>query len=181
MVMGSWILTRSNFGLELQVSNNSAVTSIDEFNTQSPGWLALHPASSRQERLKLLSMGEVAYSKAKEQQAIAWIRSNPKRFLELTLGRIRQFWLPRMNRLPQTIAMDALTVLAIAGLVLLWRRSREIALLLAGACLAYASIYTVIEVGMRYRFPIEGFLLFLASYAVYTWIAGIHARKIATA
>jgi hypothetical protein len=181
LVLGSWVLTRSNFGHELQVSNNSETTSRIEFNEHSPGWLAQHPASNREERLKLLSMGEVAYSKAKEKLAIQWIRSNPKRFMELTLGRIQQFWFPQMHRLPQTIAMDMITILAMAGIVRLWKRSREVALLLGSASLAYSSIYIIIEVAMRYRFPVEGFLLILGAYAVYSWVADRNARRIATA
>jgi hypothetical protein len=177
IVLGSWVLTRSNFGENLQLSNNSVATSDTEFNVRNPAWSVFNPHTSPEEYLRVKQMGEVAYNEAKKQQAIQWIRSNPKRFVELSLERIALFWFPRMLRLPQTIAMDLLTILAIAGIVRLWKARPEIALMLGGACIAYSLVYLVVEVSPRYSFPIEGFLLILGSYAVYSWVAGRNAHS----
>jgi hypothetical protein len=172
IVLGSWVLTRSNFGLNLQLSNNSVATSDTEFNTRNRAWEVLNPNTNPEENRKVKQLGEVAYNEAKKQQAIQWIRSNPKRFLELTLERIALFWFPQMLFLPQTIEMDSMTLLAIAGLVRLWKARPQIALMLSRACIAYSSVYLIIEVSSRYSFPMEGFLLIFASYAVYSWVTG---------
>lgn len=171
IVMGSWVLTRSNFGANLQFSNNNVATADTEFNERNPAWRVFNPYSNPEECLRVKQMGEVAYNNAKEQEAIQWIRSNPKRFVELSLERIALFWFPRMLRLPQTFALDLLTILAIAGAIRLWKARPEIALLLGGACIAYSLVYLVIETSPRYSFPIEGLLLILGSYAVYSWVS----------
>jgi hypothetical protein len=172
IVLGRWLLTRSNFGVNLHISNNSIASSDAEINVHNPTWQVLNPYINPEERLMVKQMGEVAYDEAKKEQAIQWIQANPKRFWELTLERIILFWFPRMLRLPQTIAMDLLTILAIAGVIRLRKAKPEIALLLGGACIAYSSVFVVVEVFPRYCFPIEGFLLILASYAVYSWVTG---------
>lgn len=168
--MGTLILTRSNFGLELQISNNDYATTSEELNEQNTKWSAQHPYSDREQRLQYMRMGEVAYYNAKLQQAILWIRSHPRQFTLLSLGRIKQFWFPRMHRFPQTIAMDLLTILAVAGLIRLWRNSPAVALFLAITVVGYSLVYVVIEVAMRYRFPVEGFLLLLGAYRVCAWL-----------
>jgi len=192
MVLGSWVLTRSNFGLELQVSNNSVLTADLEHNVLSPAWKTIHPNLNREESLKVLRMGEVAYDQAKKDQAIQWIRSNPKQFAELSLERIALFWFPRTRAILfpwgyrlQTIAIPLIsrliTILATAGVIRLWKPKPEIALLLGGACIAYSLVYIVIQVSPRYSFPIYGFLLILGSHAVYTWVAGgVAHRTLAT-
>ena len=173
LVLGSWILTRSNFGLELQVSNNSISTGSLETNLESPQWHALHPSTSKEEQLKVLRMGEVAYNKAKKEQAIHWIRSNPKQFMKLTWERIVSFWFPRMGSRRYTILMAMITILAMVGIIRLWKIKPEIALLLGSACVAYSLVYIVIEASLRYRYPIEGFLLLLSSYALYSWLPSL--------
>jgi hypothetical protein len=181
IVLGSWVLTRSTFGLNLEESNNDIASSDAELNMRNPALLRFNPDTSAAECLSIRQMGEVAYNKAKEQQAIEWIRSHPKRFADLTLERIVLFWFPRMLRLPQTIAMDLLTILAIIGIVRLRKVRPEIALILGGACIAYSSLYPIFETSPRYSFPIEGFLLILGSYAVYSWVSGRNAHGVKAA
>jgi hypothetical protein len=176
--LGTLILTRSNFGLEFQVSNNGIATSDAELNVRNPAWARLHPNTSPEEREKVRLMGEVTYNKAKRDEALQWIKSNPKRFLELTAGRIALFWFPRMLHLPQTLIQSCITILAIAGAIKLWRDQPTIALFFGSACVAYSLAYIVIEVSPRYRFPIEGFLLLLGSYYVCSKLA---ARAVPTA
>jgi hypothetical protein len=72
-----------------------------------------------------------------------------------------------------------MTILAIAGVIRLWKEKPELALMLGGACIAYSLVYVVIQVCPRFNFPIEGFLLILASYAVYSWLEGRNAHRVA--
>ncbi|MGH9560114.1 MAG: hypothetical protein ACRD3S_01555 [Terracidiphilus sp.] len=176
VALGSWVLLRSNFGLELQVSNNSTSTSDADFNLNQATWHEQHPSSSSEERQKVLRMGEVAYDQAKKQEALGWIRSHPQQFIKLTAGRIARFWFPRMGSRRYTIPLGAMTALAILGVIRLWYAKPEIALLLGSACVAYSLIYTVIEVSIRYRVPLEGLLLFLGAYAVQSAFPRRYAR-----
>ncbi|MGA9626772.1 MAG: hypothetical protein WBQ65_20020 [Bryobacteraceae bacterium] len=97
-VLGSLIWTRSNFGLESQVSNNNTMTADLERNVRLPGFASLHPLAGPDERAKVRIAGEVAYQRSKQRQALAWIASHKRRFLLLTAGRFRLFWLPNMRR-----------------------------------------------------------------------------------
>jgi hypothetical protein len=166
--LGRMIFTRSNFGLELQVSNNSLVGSDLEANVRNGGWIVFHPYTSLEEREKVRLLGEVAYNRAKLWQALTWIHRNPTRFLQLTIGRITLFWFPRLAGPWQTLAQRIITLFAIAGFVSLWKTHRANAIYLGGACVAYSLIYAVIQVSPRYRFPIEGFLLILASSPIWS-------------
>jgi len=64
MELDSFILTRSNFGLELWVSNGP-----DRTFDLPTNYGRLHPLSNRDEAAKLVHLGEVAYNKEKLQEA----------------------------------------------------------------------------------------------------------------
>src|SRR5271166_5900504 len=63
--LGSFIWTRSSFGLELQVSNNDLATADLERNVRTKQFKDNHPFSSDSERAKARSAGEVAYQHSK--------------------------------------------------------------------------------------------------------------------
>jgi hypothetical protein len=56
--------------------------------------------------------------------------------------------------------------LAIWGAAVMHRNRNPFAWPLIAAAVAYSGIYLVVEVGARYRFPIEGILLVFASVPV---------------
>ncbi len=172
--LGHFIFTRSAFGLNLHESNNSVATSDLEANVRNMNWRPLNPNTSKEERQKVRELGEVAYDRAKFDEAIVWIRHNPLRFLRLTLGRVALFWFPRMRRFWQTFVQAALMLLAIGGFIKLWKSCPVVDVFLASSCIAYSLAYIVIEVSPRYRFPIEGILLLLGSYFV--WETASHRR-----
>lgn len=176
--LGTMIFTRSNFGLELQLSNNPIAHSDEEFNVRNTAWGKLHPYNNPDEREKVRWVGEVAYNRDKLKEAVGWIRANLGRFLQLTLGRIALFWFPRMLRFPQTFIQACIMILAIAGLIRLWKARPDIALLLGSACFAYSLVYVLIEVSPRYRFPIEGYLLLLSSFFLSTVLAPSEGKAI---
>jgi hypothetical protein len=162
--LGSLIWTRSNFGLELQVSNNDLLTADLERNMGMPAFALLHPFMSASERAKVRAAGEVSYQHSKRREAFAWIASHKQRFMLLTAERFRLFWLPRMRQAWQTMLEDVLTVLGLSGLALLfWKR--EASAWVPGAVLAaYPAVYYVIQVSPRYRFPMECILFLLAAH-----------------
>ncbi len=163
IALGAPIWTRSNFGLELQVSNNDLMTADLERNVRLPGFGLLHPFLSAGERDKVRIAGEVEYQRSKEQQAFAWIAAHKRRFVQLTAERFRLFWLPNMRRPWQSTFEAALTIAGLCGLALLFWSGHAFAWIASAALVAYPSVYYVIQVSPRYRFPLEPILFLLAA------------------
>jgi hypothetical protein len=163
LVLGTWIFTRSNLGLELQVSNNDVCSADGERNVRSAAAVAFHPYFTPSERERIRQMGAVAYDAAKKHEAIEWIHQHPRRFLILTAERIRLLVFPAMKRVWQTAAAGALSILAFCGLIATIKRGNQCGPILAAMVVGYLAIFLVVQVLSRYRFPIEGILLVLAS------------------
>ncbi len=159
-VLGTAIWTRSNAGLELSVSNNDHASADYEINVRSPD--SPHPLSQHKEGERVRQMGEAAYNQAKKKEALLWISNHPARFFQLTVQRFVYSWFPPMHRWWQTIAEALISILAIAGLRSLFKRNSPSSWMLLAALLFYPAAYLVIEVGPRYRLPIEPILLLLA-------------------
>lgn len=166
LAFGSFIWTRSNFGLELQVSNNDLMTADLERNLRKPEFVLLHPHAGDGEREKVRRLGELAYQRAKKEQAITWILANKGQFLRLTLERFRLFWIPNMNRPLQRLAAAGLTIAALCGLMLLFRRKHIFGWLALAVLAGYSAVYYVIQASPRYRLPVEPFLFLLTAYAL---------------
>ena len=164
--LGRTIWTRSNLGLELQVSNNDYVGPELETNLSNRFWLASHPFTSAVEREKVKRLGEPAYGDQKLAQAVAWIESHPRRFLVLSAERVLIFWFPVMHRWPQTAIEGLMTLTGFTGLIALFRDRNSLAWVFAASLAGYSAIYTVVEAGPRYRYPIEALLLLLAGVLV---------------
>jgi hypothetical protein len=162
--LGSPIWTRSNFGLELHISNNGLTTADLERNLRGPYFRVLHPFLSESERAKVRAIGEVAYQKLKKEQALRWIATHRQQFLALTAERTWLFWFPEMGRRWQWVFEACLTLSALGGLALLFRRKHPFAWFAAAALAAYPVVYYVIQASARYRFPIEPILFLLAAY-----------------
>ncbi len=175
-VLGSPIWTRSNFWLEMHVSNNDWLTADEERNSRMPEFAFVHPYLGAIEKAKVKKLGEIAYMRSKRDEAIAWISSHKGKFLALSAERFRLFWLPRMRRFPQTLVEDSLTILGLGGLALLFRQRVSSAWLFAGIVIAYPAIYYIIQVSPRYRFPIEPFLFLLAAHLTWTVTANLRVQ-----
>jgi hypothetical protein len=159
---GTPIWTRSNFGLELQVSNNDQATADLERNVRSPDFP--HPFIQVREREKVRQIGELAYQEAKKEEAGFWIRNHPARFIQLVMERIFFFWFPPMLRWWQSAAEALITILAIAGLVSLFRKKHPSSWMFAAVLVFYPAVYSIIEVSPRYRLPIEPILFLLTGF-----------------
>ncbi|HTP86800.1 MAG TPA: hypothetical protein VMJ34_07630 [Bryobacteraceae bacterium] len=163
IALGSTIWTRSNFGLELRVSNNDVVTADLERNVRMKDFASLHPLLSEQLRDRIRHVGEVEFMHEMKRDALAWIASHKHQFLLLTAERFRLYWLPRMRRTSQSLFEAALTAAGLGGLVLLWRRQRQSAWLLGTVLVTYPLVYYIIQASPRYRFPVECLLFVLAA------------------
>jgi 4-amino-4-deoxy-L-arabinose transferase-like glycosyltransferase len=111
------------------------------------------------------------------QAGIAFIQTQPRLWLSLTVQKLVSFWLFRPNIgavrylydpkwvLPYQVLYSLLLPLAAIGIILSFKQWRMYSLLYT--CFAYfVGVYVAFNVVTRYRFEIEQFLLFFASLAV---------------
>jgi hypothetical protein len=170
--LDAFLPLRSDFGMELWVSNGPGRSPIMEFNE---GFTAV---ANREEALKVVQMGEVAYNKQKMDQAIAWICANPASFARLTLSHFVLWWFPPGN--PIFIAMKAvLAVFAFFGLKILWTTHRPVAALFAITWLTLPTLYYFIQWSSRFRYPMEWQLIICASVALHAlWQRYCHRAKV---
>jgi hypothetical protein len=162
---GGFVPVRSNFGLELWLGNNpeangrtfpTAWDDADNLNHR------LHPFANSEERARLAAIGELAYAKAKQRQALDWITAHPSRFLALTLERVRLFWLPPPDlwspstgsRWLRALTQGVLTVGLLVGLVIAFIRQAPARWLFLAAALGPSLPYYVTHVNPRYSYPI---------------------------
>lgn len=90
IALGHFILTRSNFGLELATGNAPGALGFSGSGDGAP----LHPHNSLPAAQEVARIGEVPYMQEMRRQAVAWIAADPLRFVRLTLARIRLSFLP---------------------------------------------------------------------------------------
>ncbi|MFL6415532.1 MAG: hypothetical protein ACJ74Y_07670 [Bryobacteraceae bacterium] len=170
--LGAPIVTRSNLGLELRVSNNDDATADQRANLLLGVYDKYHPLQNKGEAKRVRQLGEVNYNRWADAQAREWISSHPKRFISLTLGRIKDFWLyPDPSRL-KAIFGDVTAVLGFAGLFLLWRQDKMNGAVATAVLLVYSAPSYLIHVGARQRFPVDWLLILLSVAA----IAGVLRR-----
>lgn len=166
--LGKFIWTRSNLGLELWVANgpNRAYDI-----TNNTGYRVSIPSSDIKEAQLVKQMGEVAYNKVKLGQAREWIRQHPADFAVLTARRFLAFWFPLGITPIHTIVRVGFSVLALAGLVLLFRIQRLLAFVFLLTWISFSSLYYIIQWSTRYRYPIEWELVICAAVALTRSIA----------
>ena len=168
LTLGGPTLVRSNFGLELFISNNDlAEPRYLENMERGKSMLRYHPLAQRREAMRVRTMGELAYNAQLERRAVAWIASHRTRFTRLTMVRAKEFWFPTSNSALKTAFLWGVAIAGIAWLVSLARaRDPEratFARLWLVSLLAYSLIHYVIQADVRYRYPVQGLLLLAAS------------------
>jgi 4-amino-4-deoxy-L-arabinose transferase-like glycosyltransferase len=131
--------------------------------------------------------GEVARSRAYTKAAEDFIESNPGRFVDLCLLRLREFWSPIPNAasyrataftLLAGLTSGPMLIFAAIGLVVTWRRWRRLIPLyvLIGY---FTALHTITIASLRYRLPIEPLLILFAAAGVsscYDWLARARSR-----
>jgi hypothetical protein len=162
VALGAFVPLRSNFGLELAVSNSDNATGIETWNSNS--WI--HPYSQASEAEKMRQMGEAAYYAMRQKQGMDWIRSHPARFARLTVLRVVYFWFTPVYGLVKGMFLDLLTAGGMLGLVFLFRAHSPHAAAITGIWLLFPLPYYLLQVSPRYRYPIDWMVWLLAANAV---------------
>ncbi|MBV9727074.1 MAG: hypothetical protein JO299_18075 [Gammaproteobacteria bacterium] len=157
---GKWFFMRDNFGLELAMSNGPEARPTMDQNAGPVGVLRYHPFNSRITAALVRKLGEVEYNHRLQRATFAWIRANPRAFMTLVGERTGYMVLPESPRWYQRVLAGAISLMTIAGSVLLWRsRYRFTIQCLAAAIVGYLLVYLIIEHDIRYMYPV----LFLES------------------
>jgi 4-amino-4-deoxy-L-arabinose transferase-like glycosyltransferase len=169
-VFGEWVFLRSNFGFEFALGNyHSSI---------GRGWGGTHPSGNQKEFKKYWQMGEVAYIRDRQQQAIDFVKNSPMEFWALTARRVVYFWdgsamnyftpiswywVPSSFLIVSFLLLPALFV-ARRNLLHGWQ-------LFYGILLLYPVPYYFTYSQVRYRHVLEPIILLLICYA------GVEAGK----
>ncbi|HET9399735.1 MAG TPA: glycosyltransferase family 39 protein [Candidatus Acidoferrales bacterium] len=169
-VFHQFVPLRSNFGLELWLGNNPDVPDT---------WAGeLHPNDYPPEREKFQRLGEIAYMKQKQSEAIAFMKSHPvdtarfmwRRFVDTWTGNwdpIQDIW-AHASWYERTLLLSniGVSVLGLVGLLVLSRLKNPFAVPLALFPLIFPIIYYVTHPSRRYRHPIDPVMITVAAFAI---------------
>jgi hypothetical protein len=177
---GIWqaILMRTSFGITLFSSNNDCASSSLIRERRSGCFQRTHPVDSEFEAGLLLRMGEVRYDRLKKAEAIAWIRSHPRRFAQLTAERFVEFWFPDPREYPfRCYAIWLITVLSVPGAILMLRSREGVSAFILGVWLVCPPMYYIMVSSDRYRYPILWTSLLPAGYFLQWTKEKLEARR----
>jgi hypothetical protein len=136
-------------------------------------------------------MGEVEYNRAQLAKAWEWIKTNPRQFARLSLGRFEAFWwTTQQANQNDTIwrpgMLVVFTMLSVPGLFLMWRNQRNAFWVTLPWLAIYPLIYYFIQFMNRYRYPILWATFLSGSYLlteVATELMGVrmHTKEVVVA
>lgn len=176
--IGSPVLLRSNFGLELALGNHdAAVSGLNPAGVYADRLIAIHPYHSKPARKTLRALGgEVAYSQMLGAQTRAWIAAHPVDFARLTLRHLGQFFFPRPWQInfigwqelptPRAAFLSLVSLLGLIGLAAGIAQRRRGYWLIGVYVAVVALPYSVVQPVLRYTYLVYPFLAFLAVEAL---------------
>jgi hypothetical protein len=159
-VFHAFVPARDDLGIALYSSNNDCAQPTLAGNLASGCHERMHPIGNIEETSLVRSMGEVAYNRYRQAQALTWIRLHRAAFAQLTWWRAVAFWFPRHD-----YGIWLITLLSAPGIVAI-RRANARWFVLAVFAL-YPMVYYVVEANSRYRYPILWVTLLCAGYALW--------------
>jgi hypothetical protein len=164
-----FFLIRDILGQTLHDSNNDCTTGWVKADIRSGCLTSLNPYDNLELAQRVAREGEYQFNADYLRDGVQWIRQNPKRFVALTLLRIRFFWFPPIEPEERTlgklnmVAIWVLTVLSVPGLYLIYQTHRWAGRLLLSGMLLYPAIYSIAQIDLRYRYPILWMTVFAAA------------------
>ncbi|MDP9114332.1 MAG: hypothetical protein M3O20_11710 [Acidobacteriota bacterium] len=159
------VTARTNFGMVVYSSNNDCAAPSLYEELASGCSMETNPESSVPEASLLKRMGEPAYARLKLREAKTWIQSHPRRFLQLTLARIVQFWFPvPVAPFYASYMVWGVTILSLPGIFLMCRRRVWATWFLGAVFLLYPLAYYIAVSEIRYRIPVLWLSCLAAGY-----------------
>ncbi len=184
-VMGTAVLLRDNFGLELALGIDPAVGSGQPASVAyERNYATLHPYRSAAARAQLRAAGgEIAYSRMLGRRAWIWIAEHPMAFTRLALRHYAAFFFPEVWQSGDNHRADArplilslINLLGFAALLLdaLSRRFRltPVAVFVLATALPYALVQPI----PRYSYLVYGLMCFAAMGLVHQGVQMASAR-----
>jgi len=172
---------RDDLGLELSVSNNDCARFGIRKSESYGCFNNIHPNKSIIEARKVKAKGEVQYNDMRLRQALDWIRGHPARFSKLTAERFLAFWLPTetgtrrhyagLGRRWERLIIYLMTLLSVAGIVILYRRDAESAMIYMLCLAIFPLVHYLIQFEYRYRYPIIWITFLLGALPITTCLA----------
>lgn len=166
VVIGQWIPLRSNFWLEMQISNNDqAKTDVVNNLLRSEG-KRHHPFTNSEECQVYARLGEQAYMERKRKLFLGWLKEHPSQFLRMSLVRMGHFWFPAtQSQLAMPQFQWLITVLGWIGLWRMRKQGVEMWQWFAILWIFYPLTYYFVQSDFRYRYPVQWTLLLCAGWA----------------
>lgn len=170
---------RTNFGMTIYSSNSDCAQSSLARNMANGCYQSTHPVLSEKESQLLKDLGEVVYDRKRTADTMAWIRSHPNRFRQLTVARVVEFWFP--DGLTETLYGFWLsTILFVPGLFVMARRREPVTGFVLFVSLVYPLMYYIVVSCDRYRYPILWASQLPAGYgaaALIEWMRRLHVVR----
>ena len=180
--LGGFVPLRSNVGFELSFGNNEKSNGSSNIDWSEE---VRHPHSNPTECRRLKEIGELAYMKEKQNEAIEWITANPERFAELIVTRFRIFWFPGLESFNNNSFLTrgkiaffgSVSFFMFLTLVrMAWIRHPSFSLVF-GAILGASSTYLLTHVEIRYRLPVHALSALLAADATIVALDWLRRRQ----
>lgn len=158
----AFIPLRSTVGFELWMGNRPGATGFLDVN--------LFPMYDQHELANYISMGEVAYTHDKSEQAWNYVRAHPGIFADMTARRIYRFWTgtggPGQEPLWEIHSVTT-SLLGFVGLILIFvKRTRPLAILFVLPLLLFPLPYYITHAEFRYRLNIDPLMTILGAFAI---------------
>ena len=138
-------------------------------------YAATFPVESQSEASRVRQLGEINYDREQGARAVAWIRSHPRRFAELTAARVVDFWFPEPGAPVHTYyAIWLITLLSVPGIVLMARDRMPVVCFMGALWAVYPLMYYFVVSLSRYRYPVLWSSLVPAGYflwVVWVWVS----------
>jgi len=164
-VFGHWVFVRSNFGAEFALGNHHLSQGRGEANGR-------HPTTSAAEMKEYQRVGEYAYVREKNQEAMQFVREYPGEFASLTAKRALYFWDGSGGKYRPPVAwywlpwsFGPLSLLLLPALWAAYHTRVHAFWLFLGVFLFYPAPYYIVFSTLRYRHALEPLLLLLVAYA----------------
>jgi hypothetical protein len=173
--LGSPIATRSNLGIELKVSNNDQAGPDEHNNSKHGVYNRYHPLQNASEARKVRAVGEVAYNKHELADAVAWIRTHPRRFAQLTVERTLLYWFyiggpDSVLERTKYSGLAFLHLLGLIGILVLFRSNPVTATVLGVVLLIEPLPHYLVHVGPRHSYDIDWILTMSMFALVAGWV-----------
>lgn len=158
---GQPVFIRTNFGAEFRMGNGPGADGT---------WMYyIHPSHNMVEFQRYSQMGEIAYVRTRKQEALDWIKANPRQFAKVTITKFVYYWsnVPSNGILAaKNWVFLASSIMAFWGLLLMWKQRRNGWQLYAFALFIYPFVYYFVFSHPRYRAPIEPLIAILIVFLI---------------